>query len=62
MDKSRKKPVGRRLKPDEPLDPEKIKAIMEEEPSPDAETVTVWPLSAEDALRKALNPPRREGR
>lgn len=55
------KATPKRRPADAPLDPEKIAAIMAEEPAPNAELVTVFPLSAEEALRRAMNPPKREG-
>ena len=53
--------TAKRRSPNEPLDPEKIAAIMTEEPNPEEDLVTVFPLSAEEALRRAMNPPKREG-
>lgn len=54
-EKTKKKPVGRRLTPDAPLDPAKMQAIMDEEHEPHADPVKIWPMSAEEALRKAMS-------
>lgn len=57
------KATPKRRPADAPLDPEKIAAIMAEEPAPNAELVSVFPLSAAEALRRAmaLPPPGDDG-
>lgn len=49
--------TAKRRSPNEPLDPEKIAAIMTEAPDPEEDLVTVFPLSAEEALMRAMTVP-----